>query len=74
MWLEAMTARARRRCAEPWSCVPRDRKRVMLGSHERGRARPSLERFVREQMAFVGLEEVDIALIRLTAPVVLESL
>ena len=31
-----------------------------------------MERFVREQMAFVGLEEVDIALIRRTAPVVLE--
>ena len=32
-----------------------------------------MERFVREQMAFVGLGEVDIALIRRTAPVVLES-
>ncbi|PYO27513.1 MAG: hypothetical protein DMD86_17765, partial [Candidatus Rokuibacteriota bacterium] len=31
-----------------------------------------MERFVREQMAFVGLGEVDIALIRRTAPVVLE--
>ncbi len=33
-----------------------------------------MERFVREQMAFVGLGEVDIALIRRTAPLVLEQL
>ena len=47
----------------------------MLGAmSEPTRAHPGadMERFVREQMAFVGLGEEDIALIRRTAPHVLE--
>lgn len=47
----------------------------MLGSMsqpERAHPGADMERFVREQMAFVGLGEEDIALIRRTAPVVLQ--
>ncbi len=43
-----------------------------MSEAERVHPGADMERFVREQMAFVGLGEQDIALIRRTAPLVLE--
>ena len=43
-----------------------------MSEAERVHPGADMERFVQEQMAFVGLGEVDIALIRRTAPLVLE--